>query len=217
MIRTLEQAKILMKYHIKEVYVDNLGLLNKIKDYFDKIIPVLPRIIKDEYFDDIVSLVQDYPVIMVSDLGMLELFKNKDKEANYSLNISNEYGLKLLDDYQVNNVLFSLENMNYNKRLANQTTTSLGYGYQPLMIMEYCPINKDKNHHCLECTLCQEHQYYLKDEDHQSLPLVYHGYDILELFSKQPVINNNIQTNYVLISLTIEKQHECEKIIKKYL
>ncbi|MDR1782528.1 MAG: U32 family peptidase [Bacilli bacterium] len=215
-IRTYEQAKILIKYHVEEVYVDNLKLLNEINKDFKVIIPVLPRVIKDEYFGEIIDIITPYSKVMVSELGMLHKLKNKQLEVNLSMNITNIYGLQLLKEYNVTNVMVSFEDKLFNNKIVNQTTTSLAYTYLPLMIMEYCPINNNKKDKCNDCHLCQEKQYYLTSDNNKKLPLVYRGYDCLELFSDKPLFNDQ-KTNYKMISFTIENKDECEKILASFL
>ena len=213
MIRTLEQAKALASLNIKEVYVDNLEILKQANELCETIIPVLPRVIKDDYFLDIVSKVKDYPRIMVSELGMLDYFKNKKIiETNYSLNIGNVQSLALLKDYNVSKAITSIET----KAIAIEgiASSSFVYGYLPLMIMDYCPINLNKKEKCLNCSLCQEKQYYLFDEFKHKLPLLYRGYDLLELYSHQP-LNKLNKASGGMICFTLEDETEVKNIVLK--
>ena len=215
MIRTLEQAIVLAKHRITEVYVDNLAILEAVSTMFKVIIPVLPRVVKDEYRDDISAKVAAYPKVMVSELGMLNYFKGKKElEANYYLNITNVLGLSFLKSYGVSNTIISLEDKKFAQTIPEMEFTTLAYGYIPLMIMEYCPVNKNKKDRCLSCHRCQDKQYYLKNSLHKKLPLVYRGYDTLELFSDKP-LKRNLVANHQLISFTIEKEAAVNEVLSK--
>lgn len=110
----------------------------------------------DEKYDDIT---------VVSDLGGIK----EDKILDYHLNICNEESLELLEHYNIEGVILSIElsdeeiiNMDFNNYHYN--IGKYIYGKPKVMSMKYCPVNhcilnNDKNN----CRLCKNKAYYLKD------------------------------------------------------
>ncbi|MDH6603223.1 putative protease [Bacilli bacterium PM5-9] len=215
MIRTLEQAKALSDFKIDKVYVDNLEILDEVNEMFDNIIPVMPRVIKDDVFMKLVKKVEKYSTIMVSELGMLNYFKNKKEiETNFSLNIINRYSLSMLKENNVKKSIISLESDSYFS-IDGIESVRFAYGYLPLMIMDYCLINQNKKNDCNGCTLCQDKQYYVYDDNNRKLPLVYRGNSLLEVYSNKPLnVLSNKKSSSEFIFFTIENYDKTIEILK---
>jgi len=214
MVRTKDQAEALKEFGLKKIYVDNLMLLDEIGGWFEQVIPVLPRVVKDDYFHDIVTIVKDYSSLMVSELGMLNYFKDdKVLETNYSLNIINRYALEILKENNVEKVILSVETDD-DIEITGIECSKMIYGYLPLMIMDYCPINQNKKDKCENCCLCQEKQYYIYDDKKRKLALVYRGYNMIELFSDKP-INRIKETKGGFVFFTIEDYNKTKKVLKQ--
>lgn len=216
-VLNLEQAQVLCDANINVVYTSNLAIIAKLKLIFDKVIPILPRVIKEDRLDYYKALVFEYDLVMVSELGMLEhcINNNIPFEINYSLNINNLYGLKTMLEYDCKNVILSLENEGL-MTLDNINITKVGYGHIPLMIMDYCPLNEKRGLECETCTMCQCKQHYLYDESNRRYPLIYSNDSILEMYSDKPIINLKENVNYLMIQLTIEDNHDVSKIINRF-
>ncbi|MGL4382822.1 MAG: DUF3656 domain-containing protein, partial [Bacilli bacterium] len=216
-IKTKQQALALQMVGIKEVYLSNLLIIDDLKSMFDLIIPILPRIIKDDYFDYYLDIALTFSRVMVSELGMLKALQNYDIEieTNFSFNIINNEGLDFLSQYQVNNVLVGIESNDYLDH-PSLSISKIGYGRLPLMIMDYCPINLNKQDLCLDCNLCQNKQYYLKDEKASKMPLIYSNDSILELYSAKAITLKSGAVNYDFIyyNFTIETYDETINILK---
>lgn len=201
MINTLQQANELLKHNIEEVYVINLDLLDDIKDKFKKIIPVLNRVINSDEYEAISYLIKDYDHIMVSELGMLEYFKdNKIIETNFSLNITNKYSLDFLKDLNVALAITSLETNSFS--IEGIDSGKIVYGRIPVMI------TKDK--------INNNDQDYIYDYKKRKLRIIKHDNGLNELYSNKviDIIDNKIN-GYAFIKFVFENKNQVNDIIKR--
>ncbi len=200
-INTQEQAQALRNYQIDEVYVSDLMLLPLIKNMFNKVIPVLNRINYYEDFETISEQIKDYNHIMVSELGMLEYFKdNKIIETNFSLNVANKYSLALLKEMNVQLAITSLETKSF--EIEGITSGKIVYGKVPLMITKNDLINEDQDH--------------LFDYKNNKLTILKYDNGVNELYSAKPIdiINSEVH-GYAFINFTFESYAESCKILEK--
>lgn len=196
-ISNLEQAKALNEAGITSVYVNDLANLKLYNKYFKKIIPILPRVIKEEQINKYLDLVKDYQHVMISELGMLSLLaQDKEIDVNYSLNIINNEALQLMKDYQVKRVVIGLDAQD---SIKIEGIDTIKYsGKFPLMIMheDIAPTTNIKNH---------------KKDNLISYP----NNDMVEIISSDWYSNDNLKTNYQLINLSNENYQETLQILKK--
>lgn len=196
-ISNLNQARVLSQAKITSVYVHDLPNLSQYQTMFEEVIPVLPRVIKNTDIDNYLKLINDFPRVMVSELGMLHLLnKKKIIDVNYSLNIINNEALKLMSDYQVQRVIIGLDAQDSIK--IPEIETIQYAGHFPLMIMneDIAPETNITNHK--------------KDK-----LIKYDNNGTTELLSSKPYQNTKIKTNYIFINLTIEDEKQTQTIINK--
>ncbi len=149
---------------------------------------ILPRIIYDDELEELQTLVSKFTMLCASDIGGLHHFKNKEIITNYTLNITNQMGLNFLEENNVKKSIISIElNFEKIKALAFENSIVNVYGRVPVMIMDYCPINLNKQDDCGACHRCHNESYILKDEYDREFPLLYEGNSRLGMYSKQPI------------------------------
>lgn len=219
-VKTLEQAKALYDLNINEINLINIDIYEDIKHLFKKIRIVLPRIMKEnsilkyqKYFD--------LP-LMISELGMFSILKeHNDIHTNFSFNITNSYGLSFLKKHNVKNATLSYE-IDHKNIFNDQDmdTSIIGYGHVPLMVMEYCPLNPNKDNNCDQCMICVNKQHYLTHKNIK-YPLVYMNDNILEMYSQYPIniieqIDRTKVSN-IRISFTIENYQETYNIVERLI
>ncbi|WP_423364523.1 peptidase U32 family protein [Mycoplasma sp. P36-A1] len=210
---TLEQAKVLQQYQIKEVYVDNILELHKFTNMFEKIIPVLPRVVNDKEVNKYFKIIKNYDRVMVSELGMYNRLKNeKQVELNYSFNITNTETLNFLNNDNVVNALLSLEVKDENSfSLENINTSVIAYMHKPYMIINY---NLEKiNKELLN-------KYIIRMKSYKNENLYVRKYlDNIEIFSQFPInkLEDNINADYKIVYFTIENASQVEKAMKFYI
>lgn len=219
-VKTIDQARALYDLGIQNINLNNIEIYDEIKDWFDEIRIILPRILKEKHIHKYEPYFK-LP-LMISELSILSILEDKkDIYTNYSLNITNHYGLKFLEQYNIKNVTLSYE-MDPNNLIShkNMDTTVIGYGHVPLMVMEYCPLNKNKDNDCDKCRMCQNKQHYLMHQN-KKYPLVYMGNDVLELYSELPInIINKIdktKVSNIRISFTVEDYDTTYSIVSKIM
>lgn len=214
MIKTLEQAKALVKFNIEEVYCDNLALLDKIKGFFDKVIPVLPRVVKDEKVNEYLKLIENYEHVMVSELGMYQRLISKKKiDLNYSLNLLNIESLALLNHENVENAILSFEaNLKNLYALKDLETSFVAYTKPPYMIIDY---QLDE----IEQALNDNEVVELENHNHQIIEAIRYSDDLVELYAKKPlkIYNQDLKADYQFLNFTTENSLETETILASYL
>lgn len=203
MVQTFEQAKAIKEFlpNQDEIYVDNLAELEKIAPFYKDLVPVLPQVVDDQDFDKYAAMVEKYPRVMVSELGMLKYFQNtKIIETNFSLNIENNYALSFLRELGVCNVVLSVEN-NSDLKIENIQITKLRYGYLPLMVIKH-QISKD--------------EVYLTNSKNEKLWLKKY-YHLKRLYSAFPLEKKTHEADYSLISFVLENENEVKQVLRRVL
>lgn len=188
-VRTKEQYLAVKKYQEIEVLIGDVKLVDEIEiDQKDRL--VLPRI---NYNDELVIIdeyANKYQKLAISELGTLNRYleSGKDLMTNFTLNVTNKYTLAKLHSLGVKSSLMSIE-LNYDKLkdLGSENSIVNIYGRVPVMIMDYCPINKNKQDTCGSCRRCHAGTYLLKDELDREFPLMYEGNARIGMYSKAPV------------------------------
>lgn len=200
-VNTIEQAEGLLSYNIEEIYINNLNILKDLKNKFKKIIPVLGRVILEKDFKIIEEQIMDYDTIMVSELGMIEYFKNTKKiETNYSLNITNKYSLAFLKDINISLAITSLETKSF--AIDGITSAKIVYGSIPLMI------TRDN--------LIETKQNFIYDYKKNKLNIVRHQNGINELYSNKVIDLIDSQINgFAFINFVYENKQEVDGIMKR--
>ncbi len=188
-VRTLEQYNVVKQYEGLEILIGDIYLCDEIPfDSKDRL--VLPRINYNDELAYIDQLVGKYSKICISELGTLTRYElsGKDVITNFTLNVTNRYTLHKLQEMGINRALTSIE-LNYDKlsHLATNNAIVNIYGRVPVMIMDYCPINHNKQDTCGDCRRCHRGTYVLKDEYDRVFPLMYEGNARIGMYSKAPV------------------------------
>lgn len=188
-VRTLEQYQIVKKYSDLEVLIGDIYLCDEIAyDENDRL--VLPRINYDDELEYIDQLVERYSKLCISELGTLTRYDLSDKDVitNFTLNVTNRYTLHKLQTMGINRALTSIE-LNHDKleQLDSNNAIVNIYGRVPVMIMDYCPINHNKQDTCGSCRRCHSANYVLEDEYDRIFPLMYEGNARIGMYSQAPV------------------------------
>jgi len=210
MVRTIEQAKVLSDKGIKEIYVDNLEILDEVNALVDTVIPVLPRVVKDKEVDTYLEKINAYDRVMVSELGMYQLLKGKKSiEVNYSLNILNKEALAMISE-DASNVILSYEcKSDLLFSIDNVLTSTIIYSRLPYMIIDYPLEALDK---------ALESSKYVELDNNKEVLIASKYYGLKELHSKKPLINkdNSLNCDYGFITFTSESIEEVTKIMKEF-
>ncbi len=159
--------------------------------------------------------------ISVSNIGTLNFVKDNfdmDIHGDIGLNVFNSFTAKLLKEHNVNTVSLSPElNIGQIEELCNNNYNSyeaIGYGYLPLMVMEYCPMSIIKN--CkddLNCNDCPFSKGYgLRDrmnmdfymERKNGTTTIYNSVPLMVLDSIDKIYNNHVDT--IRLDFTFEKK-----------
>ncbi len=188
-IRTKEQYDVVKSYENIEVLIGDIKLVDEIMvDKTDRL--VLPRINYNDEFNEVDSYVQKYSKLTVSELGSLKRYNQAEKDlmTNFTLNVTNQYTLNKLKTMGINSALMSIELNNEKLRTAADDMAVVNiYGRVPVMIMDYCPINENKQDSCMGCRRCHQGTYLLKDELKREFPLMYEGNARIGMYSKAPI------------------------------
>ncbi len=188
-VRTLEQYEVAKQFTDVEVLIGDIYLCDEILvDQNDRL--VLPRINYNDELDYLDELVAKYNKLCISEIGTLNRYdvSAKDVITNFTLNVTNRYTLHKLQEMGVNRALTSIE-LNYDKLSHLDTNNAIVniYGRVPVMIMDYCPINDNKQDTCGTCRRCHSGTYVLRDEYDRVFPLMYEGNARIGMYSKAPV------------------------------
>ncbi len=221
-VRTLEQYLTVKKYEDLEVLIGDIALCEEIVfDPADRL--VLPRINYNDELEYIDELVSKYHKLCISEIGTLTRYdlSSKDVITNFTLNVTNQYTLHKLQDMGINRALTSIE-LNYDKLSNLKTNNAIVniYGRVPVMIMDYCPINHNKQDTCGTCRRCHRGDYVLQDEYDRVFPLMYEGNARIGMYSKAPVclFDKQVELNAAEINLmhlrfTNESAEEVENVL----
>ena len=199
---SLEQYETCKKLGIKDIYYDS--------NYIAYVNP------KYEATDDLV---------LVGNYGGIYKYKDKFIVSDYSFNVANSNTIYNLYEAGVNVVTLSAElSINnikdiYNGYINNYKNKPnieiITYGHQLLMTTKYCMLKRYN-----ECSKCNNHIYYLKDEKNKFLTLrkncttYIYNEKALNLIDELDEITK--YTNRIRLQFTIEKASEVEKIINNY-
>ncbi len=221
-VRTLEQYTTVKQYKDLEVLIGDISLCEEIIfDPADRL--VLPRINYNDELEYIDELVNKYDKLCTSEIGTLARYdiSKKDVITNFTLNITNQYTLHKLQEMGVNQALTSIE-LNFDKLSKLKTNNAIVniYGRVPVMIMDYCPINHNKQDTCGSCRRCHRGDYVLQDEYDRVFPLMYEGNARIGMYSKAPVCLfdkqqelSNVEINLMHLRFTNENANEVENVL----
>lgn len=138
---------------------------NKIKSICNNfnVYLLMPTIFKSNYEKININNIFKYNIkgVVISNLSQINMFKEKDIIANYTINITNNYTIKELRKNGITTYTISPElNKTTIKSLSNNVLKEvIVYGRALLMTTEYCTIGTYKN-----CTApCNTGKYKLKD------------------------------------------------------
>lgn len=186
-IRTEEQYVALSKLDNVTILINNLELAlklgNKKLDYI-----VTPRVLYDDEKEEVNNIVSQFDNVCASELGALFDFKDKNLLTNFTFNTTNLIQQKWLTKFGVDKTLISFElNKDYINKFDNNHTMVNVYGKIPVMLMDYCPINLNKEDKCGSCRRCHSGNYYMKDNLEREFPLLYEGNGRISLYSQAAV------------------------------
>lgn len=200
------------------IMINDFELASTIEDTTDLYL-VLPSVLYDDQFSKYDTLITKYKNLCVSELGMYNKYKTTHNIiTNYSLNSTNQINLK---SFKTNYNVLSMElNKNRLNDITLDNSVVMVYGHIPVMIMDYCPVNLNKQDGCGSCRRCRVGKYYLKDEQKREFNLVYEGNDKIMMYSSKPLSYLHrmyeLKSNKHLIRLTNEDVNQIKEIIECY-
>lgn len=186
---------------------------------------VLPSVVYDDELSQIDLAVKSYQKLVVSDLGMLNRYPDKELLSNFTLNTTNSINQRALIDSGVEKCILSIElNKDKLQDFGSEYSILNIYGRIPVMIMDYCPINMKKGDSCGSCNKCREGDYFLTDKLERKFPLAYAGNNRISMLSSKPLsLLGNFDffaehgiSNFHL-RFTNETAHEVESVIDNLL
>ena len=217
LVRNEEQLKVCLDNNINYIYTDNKDLYEKYKEK-GNIYLKLPRVMlkHPEYENE---------NLLITEIGALEKYKEKNNIiADYSINITNNETVSLLNDNGIKLITLSPEitTERLNNLKPNNNLEYIVYGTIELMIMKYCPLKMLVNNDQNNCNLCSRNdKYYLKDQNDNYYPIL-NTKHYTHIMHKEPLDNiNNIKAcltkniSNFRIELLDETKDEIEYIIKK--
>ena len=162
--------------------------------------------------------------ILATELGALYKYaKDNNVNTDYYLNVVNKETIEVLKDFGAKRVTLSPEINKDNIKLLNniENVDLFIYGKVELMITKYCPMNMLINNDNLNCNLCDNNKYLLKDSDNNEYPIINEKHLTHILDCKNYNLLNNIDeyidmniTNF-RIDLYNETKNEINEIIQK--
>lgn len=203
-IRTEEQLKCALKYHIPIIYVNNYQLYNQYKNQEKSLYLCLNRLIKaDEHYNN--------KNLLCSDLSSIIRFnKTNNINSNYYLNIANDYAINTLKKENVKTITLSIElSINKLKEInLKKDCEIIVYGLPETMIIKNNIFNIQNNN-----------SNYLKDIKNNIYNIyINNNYTHIMNSKKIDIINsiNEIQGfKQYRIELFDENYTETENIIKR--
>ena len=198
------------------------GVITNICNKFDTYI-YLPAVTKDKYIDLFNNDFTDFNIkgFVISNLSQLELLnknsllKGKEIIANYTLNIFNDYTIKLLDNYNFTKFTVSPE---LNKKEINDFNSHINmefivYGRTLLMTSEYCVIGKNG-----DCKgKCNRGKYALVDRKGYVFPIYTDTTNCNSLIYNSKITSiesEYINSDSIRIDILDENIEEINKIVK---
>ena len=150
LVRTKEQLEASISQNVDRIYTPSIELYNKYKDN-NKVYLRLPRVVNNYNYDA--------KNILVTELGGVYKYKDRNIISDYYLNVVNNYSIKYLLDNNVKRVTLSPEiNYNYLDDYIKDKVEIIVYGKPELMITKSCPIKEMSS-----CPCTKEDIYYLED------------------------------------------------------
>ncbi len=164
--------------------------------------------------------------LVVTEIGsVLKYSANNEVIADYTLNVTNDNSVRLLEKNNIKMVTLSPEitperlgNINFQK----DNVEYIVYGTMELMIMKYCPVKMLDNNDQNNCNLCSlGNHYYLKDKNDNIYPIL-NTKHYTHIMHKEPLDNiamikecRRRGISNFRIELFDETEEEIEYIIKK--
>lgn len=188
-VNTKEQYDLAKASNLGQVMINSIQLAQTLDNIdFENDILVLPRIVYDDtaIIDD--PIIAKFKNLCACELGSINKFKDTHNVmANYTFNITNQVGVDFFKA-SCNKVIASIE-LNYAKlkEIADQDVLVNIYGRVPVMLMDYCPINEQKENSCGSCRRCRKNDYVLEDEYNRRFPLIYEQNDQIAMYSEFPI------------------------------
>lgn len=184
----------------------------------------LPRIVTDDQFGEIISMLDNAKNIGISSILISNIcFTGLDfiTYGDFSLNIYNSLSLEAMKNLGLarQTISFELKTQQIRDILKSMPTEILGYGYLPLMIFENCLIkaNADKGN-------CENGYTYLSDRKNQHFVLLPEFGGRNTLINSKPLyildkINdfNSIGIDVIRLLFTTETADECDKIYSAHI
>ena len=143
--------------------------------------------------------------VVIQDFGQVYSSSN-EIIANEYLNVVNHYSVASLLSRGIKVITLSQESTFKNTKELIQTFTSkyhftppieiILYSTPDVMISKYCPITKTLGINQLNCGLCERNQYYLKDKENNTYPLIRDQQCNIRVLHKKPINNINMMQNY---------------------
>lgn len=216
---TNEQINLSITLGIKDLIVEKATLYN----YYQEKYPEL----NFYYYNSRVESELNFPNLIANSLGNVE-----NQISSWYLNTCNSYSLDFLNELKVREIGLSTEvsyddikemTDSYNKRYNSLPNLLIyAYGRVELMLMKYCPINKESNLLNKGCSLCLDKQHYLK-KDGNKYPLVKDKLCHMRILNYQTIDLSNhlkeleeIGVNSFLLDFTIENENEVKNVIDKF-
>lgn len=216
---TKEQIEASILLGMKDIIVERATLYKYYQEKYPEI--------NFYYYNSRVEEEQDFPNLITNSLGNV-----KNQVSSWYLNTCNSYALDFLNKYQVKEIGLSTElsfddikemTESFKKRNDNLPNLLMyAYGRVELMLMKYCPLNKESNLLNKGCSLCLDKQHYLK-KDGNNYPLIRDKFCHMRILNYQIIdLSNHLQeleeigVNSFLIDFTIENENEVKEIIEKF-
>lgn len=188
-VRTLEQLEAALSLGVKKIYLHDMWqwegyLLETLKAHILEsedvvFVPYIGRILSssalNERLQQLIELKKELPFdrLLVSSIGAGKAAKALGfiPEADFSLNVFNSAGESVLAESGFDKWMYSVElNTEQLSSLIKYETSAerngviWGYGYLPVMVSQYCPINGVYSKDKAGCQLCRKNEYYLEDK-----------------------------------------------------
>ena len=147
LVRNEEQLLSCLENNIDYIYISDISLFNKYKDY-QNIYLRLDRVINNFI---------DYKGknLLICELGSLNKYRlDNNVITDYYLNVNNNYSVKFLEKLGVNRICLSPEIKEFSYINSNIDIEMIIYGRLELMITKYCPLNMLLNQDNKKCNLC---------------------------------------------------------------
>lgn len=158
--RTKEQVEASINLNVDRIYVDK-ELWKEYKDN-KKIYLRLPRVVNEYNVDA--------DRVLVTELGGIYKYRNKDMISDYYLNVVNNYSIKYLLESGTQRVTLSPE-INYDNLddFIKDKVELVIYGRLELMLTKSCPIREVLN----SCPCNKNDKYYIEDTNKNRYPIIH--------------------------------------------